>query len=180
VADERKIGLYRRAVGAAFDGLPPALRWFHEQDSGGRAEGSLRVLRGRGVVRRLLANALRLPPAGEHVPVALRVDVVGEGERWTRQFGRLKLITAQRIRRGLLVESAGSFTFGFSATAQDGVLRIESERFWAMGIRLPVGLAPSVQARASGHETGWRVHVRIDVPLLGMLCEYEGEVVPLC
>jgi NAD(P)-dependent dehydrogenase (short-subunit alcohol dehydrogenase family) len=56
--------LYARVMGVAFDRLPPAVRRLHDvcRDAGAQGEG--RVERGRGLLARALAAAMRFPPEG--------------------------------------------------------------------------------------------------------------------
>lgn len=172
--------LYRRTLGDAFDSLPPVLRRFHEQSPEAGAQGTLHITRGSGRIRQALAALMRLPLPGEQVPVVLQVQTVGEAEHWRRDFGTLRLVTQQWLQDGLLIETAGPLRFGFRLTADAKEMRFEFARCWFVGMPLPTALAPRVNATASEYEDGWWLRVRIDVPLLGMLTQYEGKVTPQC
>lgn len=172
--------LYRRTLGEAFDSLPPVLKRFHEQPCGASAQGSLRITRGPGRLRQALATLMRLPSPGEQVPLLLQVHVRGEVERWTRDFGALRLVTRQWLRHGLLIESVGPLRFGFRLAADATEMRFDFARCWFLGMPLPSALAPRVNASASEYEEGWWVRVRVEAPVLGLLTQYEGKVTLLC
>jgi hypothetical protein len=171
--------LYQRVLGACFERLPPALRNFHAGAAGGRARGLFRVTRGPGRLRGWLADRIGLPPAGERVPVLLDVRVEGDRERWRRQFDcHPALETVQWAQAGLLREAAGPVCFGFRLAFHGDELRFEPAGVWLAGLRLPRALLPRVAAAVTGRAAGWHVCVRVDVPLLGFLAQYEGEMVP--
>lgn len=170
--------LYRRALGESFDRLPPVLRTFHDEPFGGRAQGTLCITRGQGRLRYLAALLMRLPPPGQQVPVRLQVRTDGAAEHWTRDFGTLRLVTKQWLHNGLLIETAGPLRFGFRVAAEAQILRFAFARCWLLGLPLPRVLSPRVEAEAHAQEDGWWIRVAISVPILGLLTQYEGKVVP--
>lgn len=172
------LSLYRRALGTAFDDLPPVLRQFHEAPCSTVAQGALHIIRGQGRLRQALAALMRLPAPGEQVPVRLQVRCEGEAERWTRDFGSLRMVTRQWLSQGLLMESAGPIRFGFRLTGDATGIRFAFARCWMIGLPLPYGLAPRVHARVADDEDGWQLQVRVEVPFLGLLTQYEGKVTP--
>jgi hypothetical protein len=171
--------LYQRVLGSAFHTQPDALRRFHSEPRGGTAHGALRVTRGNGWLRKTLATLLRLPPAGDNIPLHLRVEVEGARERWLRDFGGVRLESLQWAWQGLLVEAMGPLRCGFRLTAQRESLRFDVERAWLYALPLPAALAPRVIAVVTeAGPASWHVQVRIAAPLLGLLASYEGEVAP--
>jgi len=172
--------LYRQTLGDAFDNLPQVLKTFHAHPDGAAARGTLRITRGQGWLRQTMASLMRLPASGEQVPVLLNVQVNAGIERWSRQFGSLRLVTRQWLWQGLLIETAGPLRFGFRLSANATEMRFDFARCWLLGMPLPFALAPRVNARASEYEDGWWIHVCVEVPVLGMLAQYEGKVVPEC
>jgi hypothetical protein len=170
--------LYKRVLGEEFDSLPSVLRCFHEVSAGGKARGRLRITRGKGWLRNVLATLMRLPPQGEQVPVSLAVCVEEEAERWTRNFGPLCLVTRQWVQNGLLIEAAGPVRFGFRLTADATGMEFHFAGCWFLGVRLPSALAPRVHAEARGREACWWLSVCVEVPALGVLVRYEGEMTP--
>ncbi|WP_394795698.1 DUF4166 domain-containing protein [Armatimonas sp.] len=174
--------LYRRALGTTFDCLPPVLQAFH-QSSGGNgmravAHGHMQITHGSGRFRRTLAVFLRLPQAGESVPVTLRIESHGEKERWVRQLGRQQLVTWQSLGQNGLVESVGPLRFGFQLDADTEGMRFISRKCWLLGVPLPPVLAPRVTAQVRGAAQSWWLKVCLDVPGVGRLLSYEGELRP--
>ncbi len=58
-------------------------------------------------------------------------------------------------------------------------MRLQSVRGWFYALPLLPILTPRVEAVVTGQRHAWHVHVRIELPLLGTLAGYEGEVTPL-
>ena len=170
--------LYRRLLGKAYDSLPPALRDFHDIDRERHFQAVFRITRGRGWLRNFVCWLGGLPPAGESVPMRLRVIPEGESERWVRDFGGIKLVSVQRARDGLMVESIGALRLGFRLHVESPVLRLELRKVWLLGIRCPLWLAPGGNGVEVGQEGGCAILVRATAPLLGQIVQYEGFVTP--
>ncbi len=167
--------VYQRVLGERFELLHPALRRFLEQREA-RARGRFRVTRARGWLRNLIAAALGVPPAGEY-DMVLEVSPHGDDQRWRRRFGDSVLETGHSEHRGLLVESSGAASIGFEVIVEGGGMLFRPRRAWMFGIRLPLWLAPRIEAENwPNPDDSWRVHVRFSVPLLGRVAEYEGDV----
>jgi hypothetical protein len=169
--------VYRRLLGPALDALPPTLRHFHDVETEWRGHARFRVTRGRGWLRNLVAALGRLPPAGEDVPVRLRVVAEGPRERWLREFGGHEFESVQWPQGGLLMESFGAFRLGFRLTAAPPALRLEPVRAWVLGVPWPLALAPSGDGEEVGRPDGCAIVARGYAPLLGQLVQYEGLLV---
>jgi hypothetical protein len=169
--------LYRRVLGKRFDQLHPVLRRFHSTPNA-VGVGRFRVRRHPGRFRELLATFSRFPPTSDATEVLLRVLPAGAGERWVRSFDGVPLVTLQTVRGGVLIEQAGPTHFGFAIEVLNGGMVFRSTRVWLFGVELPRALAPSLYATVNPTECGWKAAVRMSVPLLGPLLEYEGEVIP--
>jgi hypothetical protein len=170
--------IYQRALRERFDLLHPVLQSFFSGEHGGRASGRLTVLRPRGRLRNLVASALGVPPGGEY---DLRLEVLPDGarQRWVRRFGDHVLATLQAEYRGFLVEWSGPASMGFELTVEKGALVFRRRRAWVFGLRLPLWLAPDIEAENRAEPSGgWKVRVRFRVPLLGQVAEYAGVVLP--
>jgi hypothetical protein len=171
--------IYQRVLQDRFGQLPAVLQLFLGNESGGQAAGRLKVTRAAGRCRNLAARALGIPPAGDY-DFRLEVTPCGAGQRWVRWFGGHALTTRQDEHQGLLVESAGPGTVGFALTVVKEVLVFHPRRVWLFGVPMPLGLAPSINVEnAATGSGGWRVRVRIGLPWLGLVGEYEGEVKPV-
>jgi hypothetical protein len=170
--------LYRRILGPRFDALPEVLRRFHDTDGGGLARGIFRVERRAGRLGTGLASLLGMPEAGPEVPVRLQVKVEGEQERWIRHFRQHCLETVQWARGDLLMEALGRVSFSSVLVVKGERLRYEFQRAWYAGLPILRWLSPSVASHVDAGETGWRVVVRIFVPVLGEIVRYEGWIEP--
>jgi hypothetical protein len=170
--------LYQRILGERFADLHPVLRRFHSFLEGGSGVGRLQVIRYPGRLRKLLAAALRLPPARDATEVRLEVSPTGTGERWERSFSGWSLVTRQTARGALLVEHAGPICFGLAVDVVDRGMVFQTRRVWLLGLPLPRWIAPAVEAKVVPNGEGWTVQVRLTFPGVGPLLQYRGEVFP--
>jgi len=169
--------IYQRVLQDRFGLLAPALHRFLGEERG-RAYGRLTVRRSAGRFRNLGAAALGIPPSGDY-DLLLEVTPNADGQRWTRRFGSRALVTTQIDHCGLLVESSGPGSLGFELIVEAGALLFRPRRAWVFGIRLPLWMAPNIEADNWPTESGgWRVHLRFRLPFLGLVGEYEGKVSP--
>jgi hypothetical protein len=166
--------LYQRVLGDRFDSLAPALRRFHSLPGRATGQGSFKVIRPPGLIGALLG----LPPAGDDVPMRLVVTPVGGGELWERTLGGVPVVTRQWDHDGLLMERSGAITFGFRLDVVEGGLVFNRERVWAVGVPMPLWLAPSASGLATPTGCGWYVDVALGLPLFGPFLGYQGEVFP--
>jgi hypothetical protein len=170
--------LYRRVLGSRFDELPAVLHRFHDSPVGGRARGTFFVVRGRGWLRNVAASLLKMPTAGQDLPVELEVVVEGDKERWARHFPGRQLITVQWAEGDTLLERFGWGTFACKLVVDGSCLRYEFQRAWFAGVPLPGRLAPVVNGLVIARDSGWQVVVHASLPLLGEIVHYEGWVEP--
>ncbi len=167
---------YRTLLGPALDALPPTLRRFHDVTGEWHGTARFRVTRGQGFLRNLAAHLGGLPPAGDDVPVRLRIVAEGDGERWLRDFGGHRLESVQRARGGLLVESFGAVTLGLRLAAEPPALRLVAVRAWLAGVPWPRVLAPAGTGVEVGRDDGCAIVAAAYAPLLGEIVRYEGLV----
>lgn len=172
------VSLYRRLLGPDFDRLPAALRGFHDTTTGGSGTGVVRIVRGVGAWARAVANALRLPPPGDRVAVALQVTVRNEHELWGRRFGEYEMQTTQWLERGHLLERFGAATLAFDVTADERGMRFRSVGFTWLGIPIPRQIAIEVDADVRGFEMHWELTVVVRAPGVGVVAAYEGQITP--
>ena len=168
--------LYRRVLGEKLDLLPQPLRRFHDSTAGARAEGKLCVKRADGLVRSAIANAFRLPPSSDSIAVRLTVTCDGDREVWVRDFGGRELASVQWEEDGFLVEQVSSVRFVFNLVPDRRGLAYELRECRFGAIAVPHALAPRVFTTTSGSDSGWHLSMRMEVPVLGRLLEYEGNM----
>ncbi len=170
--------LYRGLLGDQLDRLPGSLRRFHDSPRGGKALGTFRVVRSGGRIGGLVADLLGLPKAGDHLPVELEVVAEQGRERWFRRFPGKTLASKQWNRGGLLMESFGLGGFTNELKIEGSRMHHIQRTAYLAGVPLPRALAPYATGYVDGDETGWRVVVKIRVPLLGEIVAYDGRVEP--
>jgi hypothetical protein len=168
--------LYQRVLGDRFSSLQPGLQAFLAADCPKHASGSMQVVREKGWFRNRIASLLGIPPAGRY-ETHLEVLPWSCGERWLRHFNAHTLETRQRAYGDLLLESSGPGTIGFELAVDRGGLLFRCRRAWLVGVRIPLWLAPQIEAdnRAVDPER-WSVSVRFSVLGLGQIAKYEGEI----
>ena len=94
------------------------------------------------------------------------------------RLGQTALVSEQWLEGRLLVEAFGPWRFGFLLSANGGGMRFHHVRSWLGPVSLPAGWPIRLRAWTRARGSGWRVCVRIDLPLLGLLLRYSGMVVP--
>ncbi len=175
--------LFARALGPAFDRLPPVVRRFHDVTARHEWRGEAEVLRGTGLLARLIAAAMGFPPAGR-VPLTLVLERAGEGESagesWTRDFGghvlRSRLSPAGQ---GRVTERFGPSAVLLEPRVADGGLDLPSPGARLLGIPVPRLLAPvseSIEREADGR---FLFDVKGTVPLAGLVVHYRGWLEPV-
>jgi hypothetical protein len=110
--------------------------------------------------------------------VTVEVDIREGKECWARTFGTQRLVTHQWLRDGLLLEASGPACFGFRMTSDTEGMQFTFARFWLLGLPLPHALSPRINAFAREQGAGWWLQVRMEVPVLGLITQYEGLVIP--
>lgn len=163
---------YDAIVGGAFLLLDDGVRLAHSSPL--VAEGVLRVLWGRSSLARAMARRMRLPPEGDGVPTRLEVSEEGGVLIWTRDFGRHRVVTRQWAEGPFLVESFGMAKAQFELIPESGSLRYQTVGMRLGAVKVPVIVAPSIEATISDAAGGWHVEVLIRQPGVGVLCHYFG------
>jgi hypothetical protein len=165
--------LFPSVLGAQFAALDPCLRWVHSGESR-RLRGSVTVERGNGVVARVLGILASLPSAMTDLPIEVRIEVTGTGEKWVRLFAGQHLMVSTLQREGeLLVERLGPAALKFRLVVRDGTLEWALEHIAAFGIALPLKwfrITATIKVRDG------RYHFVVDSELIGVgrLVRYEG------
>jgi hypothetical protein len=170
--------LYARAMGPAFDALPPAVRDLHDFYTDAGASGEAVVTRGRGPVVHLLARLMGFPPAGRwplHVAFAERNGV----EAWTRDYGGHIMKSELSLRPGGVIERFGPIRLAFGLVLQPGGLDMRLAGWSLFHIRLPRALAPRISATEREEDGRFHFDVGAALPLLGEVVRYRGWLEPV-
>jgi NAD(P)-dependent dehydrogenase (short-subunit alcohol dehydrogenase family) len=177
--DERPLPppLYARAMGSSFEALPPSVRRLHDFVSDAGAAGEAEVTRGRGLLARLVARLLRLPPEGRW-PLQIAFAAQGGTESWTRRYGRHVMRSRLSRREDGVVERFGPLRLAFDLVPLPDGLAMRLAGWSLLGIPLPRALAPRISA--TEREQGGRFHfdVRAALPLAGEVTRYAGWLEP--
>lgn len=159
------------------------MSWLHRFHFGDRpvaAVGWLDVERGSSPVNRCLGVLLRLPRAGVHQQLWVRIDNVGGLERWQRRIGGRRLDSRQHRVGDVLIEYAGPAELRMRMDVTNDRVTLTplgaALRIGCLRIPLPDAVAPHTAAVATGTAHGFEVNVRIWVPLTGLLIAYCGHV----
>lgn len=173
--------LFRRALGAEWNALPPEVRALHMVDGTATWAGEAEISRGRGPLARLAARIAGFPPAGQGVPVRLTMTQVGEAELWERDFGgaRFESLCLPSPVRGHSRERIGPFLIEMALPVRGGALWLEVRRGWLWGVPLPRWLLPRSESREYAEAGRFRFDISARAPLGGgLIVRYRGWLEP--
>ncbi|HVJ53339.1 MAG TPA: DUF4166 domain-containing protein [Aliidongia sp.] len=170
--------LYPRLLGDTFDRLPSVIRAVHEASPLLVVSGTSTVTEGTFWASRALRRLLRLPAPGSGLPLRVVFEARGDGERLSRHYPGATLTTMQkpagRSGSGLLCEKFGPFSLIIQLEARSHSLSFTLIDVRFMGLSVPRWLMPRLTARESADDGRYHFFVRIDVPGLGRLIQYQG------
>lgn len=172
--------IYRHILGSAFDSLPREVRALHGSLIERQWSGIASVQRGRGLLPRMVAAIIGLPKAAETIPVAVTFTPDGDGEKWTRTFGRQSFNSRQRCGDGrnthLLVERFGIVEVALALVVDGDRLNLVPRRWSALSIPLPKALLPKGISFETQREGRFCFDVTIALPILGDVASYQGSL----
>ena len=117
------------------------------------ADGVAVVERGSGLLARLVAFVIGLPPAGADIPVTVSFQARHGREHWQRNFAGRAFSSVQEQGRGrferLLCERFGPLNFGMALVCESERMRLVIRRWSVCGIPLPRALAPRGDSTSS-------------------------------
>ncbi|PWR20548.1 SDR family oxidoreductase [Zavarzinia compransoris] len=170
--------LFRQALGEAFDRLPPVLRDLHTVIAERRWCGRAQVERGTGLLSRLAARLLGLPPAAADVAVEVLMTRRGDHEIWRRDFGGKRFRSVLGPGRPV-VERFGLLRFTLNLLAGDGALHFPVGAGRVLGLPLPRALLPVSETAETVDDQGRACFdVAIRLPLAGFVIRYRGWLRP--
>ena len=172
--------LYARILGPVWEQLPAQIRDLHDTRRSSLASGRASVERGRGLLARAVAAIVRFPPAAADVAVQVRFDDDGGIETWTRSFGPAGFATRQfaGASPGLMCERFGPIVFVMELALAQGRLQLIIRRWRALGLPMPMWLAPRSNSYEAVEDGRFRFHVDISHPFTGPIVRYDGWLVP--
>lgn len=170
---ERPTSLYACAM-PRFARTAPAVQAMHDQRLPGTASGRASVVRGNSPLAALIARIFGFPPAADDIPVSVRFEKHGDGERWIRDFGGSTFCSVLSPRPGGVSERFGPFSFHFDLEEKGGRLRMVPAGWSMLGIPMPCFLAPSGIATEYEEDRRFRFDVPIVLPFIGPVVRYRG------
>lgn len=172
--------IYRRVLGSAFDSLPSDVKALHDNLDERQWSGSASVQRGRGLAARMIASIMGFPKAAETIPVSVTFTPVGDGEKWTRTFGRQSFYSQQKCGNGrnahLLVERFGIVDIALALVVDGDRLNLVPRRWSVVGLPLPKFLLPRGISFETQREGRFCFDVTIALPIVGHIVSYQGSL----
>jgi len=171
-------GVFPRALGEVFAGLPQAVRDAHDGEAPVTLHGHARA-RGDGGLAALARWLQGLPQPGVHATTVSITPLAGGGEAWSRRFDNQTF--ASRIRPAAddpfaFEETVGPLTFRFHASPYAGGFSWDF-RGWRLGaLPLPAAWAPRTRARTFARDGTYRFRVLVAHPWLGVIFGYAGRL----
>lgn len=173
--------LYRTVMGGEFDAMPSITRAIHNPDPERRFVGRAQVRRGQNWLARLLASWLKLPRAGDGVPIEVTITRDGEQDIWTRNFDgevfQSRQFGEETSNGKRLMETIGPITTRLRIEARHDGLNLHAERAFWHGVTLPHWLTPKVHASERAYGGAHLFDVSVSLPLIGQVMAYRGRLV---
>jgi hypothetical protein len=170
--------LYARVMREDFTLLPPAVRALHQVNGDLAASGMAEVIRGKGLLARLLCRVTGFPAAAAQVPVSVWMREEDGVETWRRDFGGAAFSSRLAERGGLLTERFGPIRFGFVLRREADGLTMHFSRWWLGPLPMPRFLMPRGTAREYEADGRFHFDVPIALPLIGPVIHYRGWLAP--
>lgn len=171
---------YARAIGAAFEALPSAIRELHETPGRSVWRGEATTQGAAGPLAALVACIVGFPGARARCPAEVTIEADGDRSAWRRRIGgrTFASVLSRPSEGGRVCERFGPVEMDLRLTP-DGdrlVYRVEG---WRLGpVTLPRELAPRTTAHEEVDADGRFVFdVEISLPLVGRLVRYRGWLV---
>lgn len=175
-----RAALYARAIGPAFDALPPALRTLHETPGRSLWRGEALTEGAAGPLAMFVARLVGFPRARASGPVEVAIDADGARSVWRRRFGdhAFASVLSRPRAGGRVVERFGPMAMDLRLTP-DGDRLVYAVAGWRLvGLPMPRALAPATRAHEEVDAEGRFVFdVEISAPLVGRLVRYRGWLV---
>lgn len=175
------VPLFQTALGGGFLALPDVVQDLHGVLHRRRWAGRAVIMRGCGLLARLICRIVGFPPAGQDVPVEVSMHRSGQAEHWVRDFGGKRFRSVLSVSKaGGVWERFGPFAFEIGLEALDGQLLYPVRRARLFGLPWPMALTPKSDTfeavDADGRAT---FDVAISLPIVGQLIHYQGWLAPV-
>ncbi len=165
-----------------YDLLPVAVRRMHDFSDTLEAVGTVDVARLDEGLAGWLVRRLGLPASQAGVPARVRFRRGPDYVHLHRDYGGDVLETTffQTKTPGFLLERFGPFWLLVEGVCSVAGLTFFVRKFWLWRrIRLPLWIAPRIDAREFERDGVYAFEVEIGLPPFGRLIRYEGELRPI-
>jgi hypothetical protein len=180
---EKRLPLYQRILGGAWDGLAPQIRALHTVTATSSFSGRCSVVRGRNPLAWLAATLIGFPRTGADQPLTVQLSRERDGELWVRRSPGGSFASRQYEGRGrsrwLVRERFGAVSVDMALVAEGANLRYVLRRWALCGVPLPLILGPRSRALESVEDGQFRFDVEIALPLAGLVVRYQGTLTPV-
>jgi hypothetical protein len=173
--------LFERALGAAFEQMPRAIRELHRPHGVTTFDGIAEIEGAANLPGALAALLFRFPRAGREVPVEVTLQPHGSHETWQRRFGRSRFSSVLAIdaRTEQLTERFGPVRCRLTVACHGNGLDMHIVSARLLGAPLPRFLTPWTQAYERIDAQGrFAFDVEIGLPVVGRLVRYRGWLLP--
>ena len=172
------VPLFQTALGDRFADLPDALRDLHLVLHRRRWKGRAQIIRGRGLLARLVCRIVGFPPAGQDVAVSVSMHRQGLVEHWVRDFGGKRfrsILSVADADMDAVWEQFGPFRFEIGLNVLGRQLEYPVRRARLFGLPWPMALTPKSDT-FEGEDADGRAtfDVAISLPIVGRLIHYQG------
>jgi hypothetical protein len=141
--------------------------------------GNASVVRGSGLLARLLGWSSGLPPEQHNGPVKVLLERTHSetGERWTRFFGTARPMRSRLRRAGEYVDETIGFTrLRFKYSLEGGSIRWTAVAGRTLGVPWPETWLKGIEASESIRGNQYYFDVRAVLPGIGLLVHYVGTL----
>ena len=170
--------IFEQVLGEKWDKLPAPIRALHGATAASCFAGRASVIRGDGLIAKIIGLIAGFPDEGTDVPVTVRISPEGAHEIWTRDFDGHTFSSEMSAGGGrlaaLMCERFGPCKFGMALVTEGDILRYVFRRWTFLGMPMPKWLMPNGKTYESSVDGKFAFHVEITLPLIGHVVTYEG------
>jgi hypothetical protein len=176
-----KISPIHAVLGDAFNQLPAAVRCAHDNNGYMRLVGTADVERGGGLIGDLICWIVGLPRKGNGQKAVIEFTIDDKGfNHWSRNFNGRVYCSHMHVGTGShvgkLVEYLSFWTGVFALEAKPDRIVWTLTELAMLGIVLPPWLSLKCEAFEAERNGRYLFDIRMDVPWLGHLISYRGEM----
>lgn len=171
--------VYRQALDAAYDKLPPNIQSLHDITEEKTYHGKANIIRGKNPLAHVLCVVFGFPKAGNDIDVSIRrKPLKGHKELWERRFNGKIMRSTQEAGTGreahMIIERFGPLAINLAYYKDGDVYRIETRGWRAFGCPMPRFLCPYGDIYERAENGRFHFHVELCAPLIGRLVKYVG------